>query len=108
MPGSADNAININKGKFKIVIWDRLATLMDGADTSEFWFVASQKKIKEQLKLKWARQPMLDPAKELDENRDEVHMFSFIYTRGFLNFPYIAGSKGTTVVDDDPIRVKSV
>ncbi|PZM87356.1 MAG: hypothetical protein DLD55_01760 [candidate division SR1 bacterium] len=108
MPGSADNAININKDRFKIVEWSRLSTLMDGQDTSEYWFVADSKKIKKQLKIKWARHPELIAPKEVAETGDDLHRFSYIYSRGFLNFPYIAGSKGTNLVEDDPIRVKTV
>lgn len=108
MPGSADNAININKGRYKVVEWARLSTTMDGADTSEFWFVANEKKVRKQLKVKWARQPELIAPKEVAETGDDIHRFSFIFSRGFLNFPYIAGSKGTTLVEDDPIKVKQV
>lgn len=108
MPGSADNSININKNRYKVVEWARLATLMDGVDTSEFWFVASERQIKNQLKIKWARQPELEKATEVAETGDDVHRFSFMYSRGFLNFPYIAGSKGLNTVADDPILVKQV
>ena len=112
LPGSSDNAVNFNKGRFKVVESPRLSTSFvesgNTVDTSTFWFVFDSKKIKNQLKVKWARKPQLKLVGECKFDANEVHRFSFIYSRGFLNFPYIAGSKGTSSVAKTGIAVEVV
>ena len=112
IPWSADNAINVNKGKFKVKVWNRLASIIkengNNVDTSLFWFVYDSEKIKDQLKVKWARHPQLIKAWEVKFDANEVHRFSYIYSRGFLNKAYIAWSKWTEAVAEEGIAVKVV
>lgn len=108
LPWSSDNAVNFNKGRFKVLESARLATRSDGTDTSAYWFVFDSKKIKRQLKVKWARKPELKPVGEVKFDANEVHRFSFIYSRGFLNFNYIAGSTGANAVAKTGIAVEVV
>lgn len=95
LPWSSDNAVNINKGRYKIVTSPRLASSSQGVDTSAYWFVFDSRKIKNQLKVKWAKKPELKAVGEVLFDANEVHRFSFWYSRGFLNNNYIAGSQGT-------------
>lgn len=98
LPGGNDNAINVNRGRYKIVESPRLATRGDGTDTSAYWFVFDSRKIKNQLKVKWAKKPELKAVGEVLFDANEVHRFSFWYSRGFLNFNYIAGSTGANTI----------
>lgn len=108
LPGSSDNAVNFNKGRFKVVESPRLSTRSDGTDTSAYWFVFDSKKIKNQLKVKWARKPELKAVGEVKFDANEVHRFSFIYARGFLNYNFIAGSTGANAVAKTGIAVEVV
>ena len=108
LPWSSDNAVNFNKGRFKIVESPRLATRSDGTDTSAYWFVFDSRKVKNQLKVKWAKKPELKAVGEVIFDANEVHRFSFWYSRGFLNFNYIAWSQGTASVAKQGIAVEVV
>jgi hypothetical protein len=81
LPGSSDNAVNVNKGRFKIVESNRLSSMSDGTDTSAYWFVFDSRKIKNQLKVKWAKKPELKAVGEVIFDANEVHRFSFWYSR---------------------------
>ena len=98
LPGGNDNAINVNRGRYKVIESPRLATRGDGTDTSAYWFVFDSKKIKNQLKVKWAKKPELKAVGEVIFDANEVHRFSFWFSRGFLNFNYIAGSTGENTI----------
>ena len=108
LPWSSDNAVNFNKGRFKVIESNRLSSKSDGTDTSAYWFVFDSKKIKRQLKVKWSRHPRLKLVGECLFDANEVHRFSFIYSRGFLNFNYIAGSTGANAVAKTGIAVEVV
>ena len=108
LPWSSDNAVNFNKGRFKVVESNRLSTRGDGTDTSAYWFVFDSKKVKNQLKVKWAKQPELKAVGEVIFDANEVHRFSFWYSRGFLNFNYIAGSTGENTIAKTGIAVEVV
>ena len=108
LPWSSDNAVNFNKGRFKVIESNRLSSKSDGTDTSAYWFVFDSKKIKRQLKVKWARHPRLKLVWECIFDANEVHRFSFIYSRGFLNFNYIAGSTWANSVAKTGIAVEVV
>lgn len=108
LPGSSDNAINVNKGRFKIVESPRLSLRSDGTDTSAYWFVFDSKKVKNQLKVKWAKHPELKAVGEVIFDANEVHRFSFWYSRGFLNFNYIAWSTWENAVAKKGIAVEVV
>lgn len=108
LPWSSDNAVNFNKGRYKVVESNRLSTRSDGTDTSAYWFVFDSKKIKNQLKVKWAKKPELKAVGEVIFDANEVHRFSFWYSRGFLNFNYIAWSTGVASVAKKGIAVEVV
>ena len=108
LPWSSDNAVNFNKGRFKVVESPRLAQRSDGTDTSAYWFVFDSRKIKNQLKVKWAKKPELKAVGEVLFDANEVHRFSYWYSRGFLNYNFIAGSTGANAVDKQGIAVEIV
>lgn len=108
LPWSSDNAVNFNKGRFKIVESNRLSTRSDGTDTSAYWFVFDSKKVKNQLKVKWAKHPELKAVGEVIFDANEVHRFSFRYARWFLNFNYIAGSTWANAIAKTWIAVEVV
>lgn len=108
LPWSSDNAVNINKGRFKILVSPRLASSSAGTDTSAYWFVFDSRKIKNQLKVKWAKKPELKAVGEVLFDANEVHRFSFRYSRWFLNNNYIAGSQGTWSMAKEWIAVEVV
>lgn len=108
LPGSSDNAVNFNKGRFKVVESPRLSQRSDGTDTSAYWFVFDSKKIKRQLKVKWAKKPELKAVGEVLFDANEVHRFSYWYSRGFLNYNFIAGSTGVNAVAKQGIAVEVV
>jgi hypothetical protein len=87
----------------KLVVWDRLAKVDGSTDTFRFAF--NKIKAKRQLKFEWSIQPELLPADILSKNGNIVRRFRMAFSSGFLNFPYIAGSKGTYEVKDEPIPV---
>lgn len=98
LPWGNDNAINVNRWRYKIVESPRLSLRSDGTDTSAYWFVFDSRKIKNQLKVKWAKKPELKAVGEVIFDANEVHRFSFWYSRGFLNFNYIAWSTGANTI----------
>lgn len=112
LPGSADNAINPIKGKFKIISSSRLWGIMkvNGTDvnTDKYWYVFDSSMIKEQLKVKWARHPSIVQAWQDMYNANWVRRLSAIYSRWFLNFAYIAGSTGENAVDKEWIAVEVI
>lgn len=105
---TTNNDINPNKWKFNIVVWNRLAQGDGGNSTDNYWFVLNRAKAKKQLKFEWARMPRLKAPKEVVFDQNDVHNFSMIYSYGFLNLPYVMGSKGTYQVDDEPLIVKDI
>lgn len=108
LPGSSDNAVNFNKGRFKVIESNRLSSMIDWNSTANYWFVFDSKKIKEQLKVKWAKKPELKAVGEVLFDANEVHRFSFWYSRGFLNNNYIAGSTGVNTIAKTGIAVEVV
>jgi hypothetical protein len=65
-------------------------------------------KAKKQLKFEWARMPRLKAPKEIVYDQNDVHNFSMIYSYGFLNLPYVMGSKGTYTVNDEALIVDNI
>lgn len=105
---TTNNDVNPNKGKFNVIVWDRLAQWDGGNSTDNYRFVLNRAKAKKQLKFEWARMPRLQAPDKIVFDQNEVHNFSMIYSYGFLNLPYVMGSKGTYQVDDEPLIVKDI
>lgn len=112
LPGSSDNAINPIKGRFKVIDSAWLGGLMNvsgvNVNTDNYWFVFDSKRIKDQLKVKWWRHPSVVMAGQDAYNANWVRRLSAIYSRGFLNFAYIAGSTGENAVAKEGIAVEVV
>lgn len=113
LPGTNKNDVNTNRGKFKALTWERLgAGYIDGSgsqvDTDQYWFVCNKNRVKDQLLFEWSVQPVLEAPVTLAKNQDDIHKFYFIFSSGFINESYIAGSKGTYTVKDEPIQVEEV
>jgi hypothetical protein len=87
----------------KLVVWDRLA--VDDNSTDKYWFSFNKIKVKRQLKFEWAVQPVLMEAQILPSNGNIVRRFRMLFSSGFLNFPYIAGSMGINDVEEEGVPV---
>jgi len=78
-----------------LVLWERLAQTGQGTSTTAFWFMYDSTKVKESLKIKFAKRPSLDAPEEIHSNKDWDYVLNYFYSRG-LGFPaYIQGSNGT-------------
>lgn len=105
LPWGNNNDLNFNKGRFKVVESSRLSSIIGGNSTANYWFVFDSKRVKDQLKVKWAKKPELKAVGEVLFDANEVHRFSFWYSRGFLNNSYIAGSTGENTIAKSAIPV---
>ena len=95
IPGSANNDTNqVLKGRYNVVVWDKLDATFQSTDTSAYRYMYDSKKIDNTLKVFFSQEPRLSPPQEFDPNRNWNYLFDFLYSRGFSWAPYIRGSKG--------------
>lgn len=95
LPGSMNNDINPLKGKFNLVVWERLETRSDATDTSAYWFMADSSKVGETLKAYFAERPSLDAPEQVYKNKNWDYSLDYFYSWGLGFQPYIFGSTGT-------------
>jgi len=95
--GSANREINPLKGKLTVEVWPHLETRgSDGTDTSEYWFLADSRKVKESLKLIFAQRPTLYAPEQVNDTKDWVYTIDGFLVYG-LGYPaYIWGSTGAS------------
>jgi hypothetical protein len=94
MSGTGNNDINPLKGKFKLIVWERLETRSDATDTSAYWFMADSSKVGETLKAYFAERPSLDAPEQVYKNKNWEYSVDYFYSWG-TGFPgYIFGSTG--------------
>jgi len=94
LPGSSNNDINPLYNKVKVVVWPRLSANSAGTDTSDYWFMADSRAVKESLKCLFAERPSLDAPEQVYENKNWGYTLDFFYTLGQGYPAYIWGSTG--------------
>ena len=112
IPGSNDNAPNPIKGRFKVVVstWLGGNVNFNGSDvnTDKYWYVFDSSNVKDQLRVIWAWHPQIVHQDVNENTNNHVSRLSFMYSRGFLNMSYVAGSTWETAVAKEGVAVEIV
>lgn len=97
-PFDANNAKNFGSVRgLKIVVWDRLAATGQGTDTSDYYFLADSKKLKEYgIKVHTAQMLQLGKSKESTDSENWTYPLDLFYTIARNEPQFIFGSNGTS------------
>lgn len=94
--GSDNNDTNMHLKRLNIVVWSRLASMGDGTDTSNYWFMANASKLKEVgIKVHSAQFLQMGKGKEPSHNENWVYPLDCYYAIARNEPQFVFGSNGT-------------